>query len=51
VRAFDAHNNAGASVSPLWQVSLFEKPHRDAAGVTTVSSNPDIGCSDLVSPC
>lgn len=43
VYAFDADNNTGMNVSPLWYTSLIDP----ARGITTVSSN-DVSCSDLI---
>ncbi|HTQ53203.1 MAG TPA: chitobiase/beta-hexosaminidase C-terminal domain-containing protein [Bryobacteraceae bacterium] len=43
VYAFDADNNTGANAQPLWHVSFINPP-----AVTTVDSNNDAGCGDLV---
>ncbi len=44
VYAFDADGNKGASANPLWKVSFINP----AQGITTVDSNADINCGDLV---
>jgi len=41
--AFDADSNTGANALPLWKVSFINPP-----SVTTVDSNNDAGCGDLV---
>src|SRR5208283_1753778 len=48
VFAFDADNNAGQNAAPLWQASLIAMNHGATQGETTVDSNSDIGCTDLV---
>lgn len=48
VYAFDADSNSGANAAPLWHASLIDAAHGAAAGATTVDSNNDIGCGDLV---
>jgi hypothetical protein len=48
VYAFDSDSNSGANASPLWHASLIDAAHGAAAGATTVDSNGDIGCGDLV---
>ena len=48
VYAFDADSNTGANANPLWQASLIDTAHGATAGETTVDSNRDLGCSDLI---
>lgn len=48
VYAFDADSNTGANASPLWHASLIDAAHGAAAGATTVDSNNDVACADLV---
>ncbi|MFY9529368.1 MAG: hypothetical protein WBC04_21040 [Candidatus Acidiferrales bacterium] len=47
VYAFDADNNAGANVSPLWKASLIDAAHGAPSGATPVSNNDVGGCTDL----
>ena len=48
VYAFDADSNAGANANPLWHASLISTMNGATQGETTVNSNNDIGCSDLI---
>lgn len=47
VYAFDADNNTGANVSPLWKITLLDAAHGAAAGATTVP-NGNLSTSDIV---
>ncbi|MGB2890177.1 MAG: Ig-like domain-containing protein [Candidatus Acidiferrales bacterium] len=47
VYAFDADNNAGANVSPLWKASLIDAAHGASPAATPVSNNDVGGCTDL----